>query len=187
MDAIMFALVAVSLANADGRVGSFLSELLTVRSDRRAVVGVAFGAFAANAAVAAAAGVVASRTIGQGLIQLLVAFAMLSAAISLVWRRRAVLAAGTLADAAPVALAVRMLLSQFGDRSHFLIGALAATSGAGQWAAVGGAIGWLLALLPFLAFGSGLAAQRPARIICYTSALTLMLWGLRTAMTAFGL
>ncbi|MBL0917009.1 MAG: hypothetical protein IBJ13_16365, partial [Sphingopyxis sp.] len=83
MDAIMLALVAVALANADGRTGIFLSELLSLRRDRRVVVAIAFGAFLINAAVAAIAGAIANRMIGQGVIALLVAFAMLSAAAAL--------------------------------------------------------------------------------------------------------
>lgn len=187
MDAIMLALVAVTLANADGRTGSFLSDLLMLRRDRRAVVVIAFGAFIANAGVAAIAGAVANRMIGQGVIQLLVAFAMLSAAVALFWRGRIGPSAQALSDSPPTALAVRMLASQLGDRSHFLIGALAATSGAGQWAAAGGFIGWVLALLPFLAFGSAFAQRRPVQIVRYVSAAILTLWGVRTAMTAFGL
>jgi putative Ca2+/H+ antiporter (TMEM165/GDT1 family) len=80
-----------------------------------------------------------------------------------------------------------MLASQFGDRSHFLIGALAATSGAGQWAAAGGLVGWTLAMLPFLAFGPALAERRAARLLRWASALILALWGIRTGMGAFGL
>src|SRR3546814_9893195 len=80
MDAIMLALVAVLLANADGRSGIALSRLVSARRDRRVTVGVAFGAFIANAVVAAIAGAVANRMIGPGVAALLVTLAMLSAA-----------------------------------------------------------------------------------------------------------
>ena len=80
-----------------------------------------------------------------------------------------------------------MLASQFGDRSHFLIGALAATSGAGQWAAAGGLVGWTLAMLPVLAFGPALAERRAARNLRWAAAAILTVWGLRTALGAFGL
>ena len=53
----MLALVAVLLANADGRSGIALSRLVSARSDRRVTVGIAFGAFIVNAVVAAIAGV----------------------------------------------------------------------------------------------------------------------------------
>jgi hypothetical protein len=56
MDAIMLALVAVLLANADGRSGAALSRLLSIRTDRRVTVVIAFGAFIINALVAAVAG-----------------------------------------------------------------------------------------------------------------------------------
>src|SRR3546814_13741459 len=89
--------------------------------------------------------------IGQGVAALLVTLAMLSAALALLWPMKPV-RDDELADGAPMPVfAGRMLANQFGDRSHFLIGALAATSGAGQWAAAGGWVGWTLSMLPFLA------------------------------------
>lgn len=182
----MFALVAVLLANADGRTGIALSRLIGMRSDRRVTVVIAFGAFLANAIVAAVAGAIANRMIGQGVAALLVALAMLTAAGALLWRMKPAPDAGD-ADTAPAVLAGRMLASQFGDRSHFLIGALAATSGAGQWAAAGGFVGWVLAMLPFLAFGPALAGYRAARYLRWLAAAILIVWGLRTGLGAFGL
>ena len=187
MDAIMLALVAVLLANADGRSGIALSRLLGARTDRRLVVAIAFGAFLLNATIAAVAGAIANRMMGQGVAALLVAFAMLSAAAALMWQARPSLANEQTLTASPPMLAGRMLLAQFGDRSHFLIGALAATSGAGQWAAAGALVGWTLAMLPFLAFGPDLAGQRAAHILHWASAAILTVWGLRTAAGAFGL
>lgn len=182
----MLALVAVLLANADGRSGLALAALLAQRTDRRAVVLIAFAGFAANALVAAIAGAVANRIIGQGVVALLVAFALLTAAAALLWRWRPD-RGDTLAALPLPLLAGRMLIEQLGDRSHFLIGALAATSGAGHWAAAGGFVGWTIALLPFLAFGPALAAHPVMRILRWLSAAVLAGWGLRTAMTAFGL
>lgn len=186
MDAIMLALVAVALANADGRTGLALSNLLSVRRDRRVVVIAAFAAFLVNALVAAAIGAAANRMVGQGVVQLLVALALLSAAAALLWRGRAAVA-DTGSGVSIWRLALRFLLNQFGDSSHFLIGALAATSGAGLWAAAGGSIGWVLAMLPFLAFGAALADRRAVRTIRWVGAAILILWGIRTAMGAFGL
>ena len=187
MDAIMLALVAVLLANADGRTGRLLSQVLAARRDRRAVVMIAFAAFIANAAIAAAAGTAANRLIGQGIVALLLAFALLGAAVALVWHGRLGPAAQSLEEAPLPSLAARLFLAQLGDRSHFLIGALAATSGAGLWAAAGGLIGWTLSLVPFLAFGAALADQAAARIARLMSAAILTLWGLNAAMRAFGL
>ena len=182
----MLALVAVLLANADGRSGIFLSRLLSVRADRRVTVVIAFGAFIINAVVAAVAGAIANGLIGQGVAALLVALAMLSAAVALLWRVRLLSDAGA-DDAPPALLAGRMLAAQFGDRSHFLIGALAATSGAGHWAAAGGLVGGTLAMLPFLAFGPALAERRAARFLRWACAVILTLWGIRMALGAFGL
>ena len=183
----MLALVAVLLANADGRTGRLLSQVLAARRDRRAVVMIAFAAFIANATIAAAAGTAANRLIGQGIVALLLAFALLGAAVALVWRGRLGPAVQSLEEAPLPLLAPRLFLAQLGDRSHFLIGALAATSGAGLWAAAGGLVGWILALLPFLAFGPALAAQRPVQVLRYAGAAILVLWGVRAGMAAFGL
>lgn len=183
----MLALVAVLLANADGRSGIILSRLVSTRADRRVTVVIAFSAFILNALVAAVAGAIANRMIGQGVAALLVALAMLSAAAALMWRVRAVPGdTGAEPVSAPI-LAGRLLAAQFGDRSHFLIGALAATSGAGQWAAAGGLVGWTLAMLPFLAFGPALAERRAAQVVRWGSAIILVAWGLRTGLGAFGL
>ncbi|AMU94944.1 MAG: hypothetical protein KAF42_03710 [Sphingopyxis terrae] len=187
MDAIMLALVAVLLANADGRTGRLLSQVMAARGDRRAVVAIAFAAFLANATIAAVAGTAANRVIGQGIVALLLAFALLGAAVALVWRGRLGPAVQSLEEAPLPSLAARLFLAQLGDRSHFLIGALAATSGAGLWAAAGGLIGWTLSLVPFLAFGAALADQAAARIARLMSAAILTLWGLNAAMRAFGL
>lgn len=182
----MLALVAVLLANADGRSGIALSRLVSARSDRRATVGIAFGAFIVNAVVAAIAGAIANRMIGQGVAALLVALAMLSAAVALLWPMKPVFDARA-HEAPTLVFAGRMLANQFGDRSHFLIAALAATSGAGQWAAAGGLVGWTLSMLPFLAFGPALAERRAARGLRWAAAAILVIWGLRTALGAFGL
>jgi putative Ca2+/H+ antiporter (TMEM165/GDT1 family) len=186
MDAIMLALVAVLLANADGRSGMALARLIAARRDRRATTTIFFGAFVVNAVVAAIAGAVANRMIGQGIAALLVTLAMLSAAIALLWPMKRVREESD--DGTPAALlAGRMLANQFGDRSHFLIAALAATSGAGPWAAAGGLVGWTLSMLPFLAFGPALAGRRAARNLRWAAAAILTLWGLRAALGAFGL
>jgi putative Ca2+/H+ antiporter (TMEM165/GDT1 family) len=187
MDAIMLALVAVALANADGRTGGFLSRVLAARSDRRTVFGIAVGSFVVNAVIAAVAGAIANRMIGQGIIALFLAFALLSAAVALAWRGRLTLTDDRVLAAPTPLLALRMLLIQFGDRSHFLIGALAATSGAGHWAAAGGLAGWTIAMLPFLAFGPALADRRGAKIVRWGAALILLIWGLRSGMAAFGM
>lgn len=181
----MIALVAVLVANADGRSGAVLARLLAVRDDRRRVVAMAVGAFAVHAGIAAVFGALANRMIGPGIAALFVAFAMFGGAAALLWPGRRPTAGAD--DAPPALLGGRMFAAQFGDRSHFLIGALAATSGAGIWAAAGGLIGWILALLPCLAFGAALAERREARLLRWAAAAILILWGLRSAMTAFGL
>ncbi|MBA3940286.1 MAG: hypothetical protein C0520_03645 [Sphingopyxis sp.] len=187
MDAIMISLVAVALANADGRAGAFFARLLAARSDAPTVIAAAAGAFLSNAVVAAALGALANRTIGPGIAALLVALALLSAALGLLWPRPRGGDDAIVPGASGAALAARLAIAQFGDRSHFLIGALAATSGAGLWAAAGGTIGWTIALVPFLAFGPALAERRGLQWLRWGAALALAVWGLRVAVGAFGL
>ncbi len=187
MDAIMMSLVAVALANADGRAGLFFARLLAVRSDARVVIGAAIGAFLLNATVAAVLGALANQTIGPGIAALLAALALLSAAVGLLWRWPRGQGDSAEPQGSGAALAARLVIAQFGDRSHFLIGALAATSGAGLWAAAGGAIGWTIALLPFLAFGPALAERRGLGWLRWGAALALAVWGVRVAIGAFGL
>ncbi len=187
MDAIMISLVAVALANADGRAGSLFARLLAARSDGRTVIAAAVGGFVVNAVIAAILGALANKMIGPGIAALLAAMALLSAAVGVLWRWPRVRDGELLADAPGASLALRLVIGQFGDRSHFLIGALAATSGAGLWAAAGGLIGWVIALVPFLAFGPALAERREVRLLRWAAALALAVWGLRVAIGAFGL
>lgn len=186
MDAIMIALVAVLLANTDGRSGSFLSRLIATRDDGRVVVVAAAASFIVNALVAAIGGSLLNRMVGQGVVALFVAFALATAAVALLWRGRLMPDDDAISGKPPARLGLRLLL-QFGDRSHFLIAALAATSGAGLWAAAGGFVGWLLATLPFLAFGPTLAAAGLARYVRLLSAALLAIWAAATALRAFGL
>ena len=183
----MIALVAVALANVDGRAGLFLSRLLTLRDDRRSVVAATFGAFVVHALIAAAAGSAANRMVGQGVVALLVALALLSAAAALLWPGRPDREAERLRAVPGPMLAARLFAAQLGDRSPLLIAALAATSGAGLWAAAGGLVGWVLAMLPFLAFGAELAARRPMRLLRLLAAAILAVWGVRAGLGAFGL
>lgn len=187
MDAIMIALVAVLLANTDGRSGSFLSRLIATRDDGRVVVMAAGASFIVNALVAAMGGSLLNRMVGQGVVALFVAFALATAAVALLWRGRLMPDNDAISGEPPGRLGLRLLVLQFGDRSHFLIAVLAATSGAGLWAAAGGFVGWLLATLPFLAFGPALMATGLVRYVRLLSAALLVIWAAATTLRAFGL
>mgnify|MGYP006200096077 CR=1 FL=1 len=65
--------------------------------------------------IAAIAGAIANRMIGQGVAALLVALAMLSAAAALLWRVK-LLPDPVADDASPPILAGRMLANQFGEQ-----------------------------------------------------------------------
>src|SRR3546814_10176839 len=114
----MVTLVAVLLANSDGRSGCFLARLLGARADRRAVVAVALGSFIVNALVAALLGAIANRMIGQGIVALLVGFALVTAAAALLWRGRLTRAADPAVAAPAPLLSARLLPVQVGARTH---------------------------------------------------------------------
>lgn len=186
----MVSMVAVLLANADGRGGQYLSDLMALRPDKARVMLLYGGAFSLNAIVSAISGTLADQMIGQGVLLLLLAFSLVSASASLIWQRHwgvgGEVSAERLAAMHPIQLGLRMILSQFGDRNQFLIGAFAATTGAGLWAAAGGAAGWALAFVPVMATGGALTRHRAARWLRWAAAGVLMMWGAWALRTAFG-
>jgi Ca2+/H+ antiporter, TMEM165/GDT1 family len=182
MDALMTVLVAVLLANADGRTGA----LLAVRRDRKALVFCFFAAFLALAALSARGAVLASTMLGAGLLNLFAALALGSAAAALLWTGRARLNADHLATLPAPILMMRLLLIQLGDRNQLLIFALGALSGAALWSAVGATAGLLIAMVPVLALGPGVLEQKGARFARWAAAAALILWGVLHLRRAFG-
>lgn len=182
----MTTLVAVLLANSDGRTGAMLAGLLAARDDRRGVLFSFFVAFLLLAAASAAGAMLASRMLGLGVLNLFAAMALGSAAAALLWTRRgAAPVAGLAALPAPLLFA-RLLLIQLGDRNQFLIFALGALSGAALWGVAGGSIGLGLALLPVLALGRGILQSSAARALRWTAAVLLLVWAIFFLRRAFG-
>jgi putative Ca2+/H+ antiporter (TMEM165/GDT1 family) len=186
MDAIMPVLVATLLANADGRYGVVLAELLDRRTDRRAVVIAFFGAFLALGIASVIGAVAANAMLGLGVLNLFAAFALISAAGAVFWSGRRPMDAAALADVPQPALFVRLALLQLGDRNQFLIFALGALSGAAWWGVAGGAAGLLVAMLPILGWGAGVLDRRWAGRLRWIAIAALILWGLSYARAAFG-
>ncbi len=177
----MTVLVAVLLANADGRTGA----LLAARRDRKAISICFFAAFLALAAVSAGGAVLASNMLGLGVLNLFAALALGSAAAALLWTRRAPTDADRLADLPAPLLFIRLLLIQLGDRSQFLIFAMGALSGSALWGVTGGITGLLVAILPVLALGPGVIEQKGARIARWAAAALLILWATLHLRRAF--
>jgi putative Ca2+/H+ antiporter (TMEM165/GDT1 family) len=182
MDAIMTVLAAVLLANTDGRTGA----LLAARDDRRAALLAFSAAFLVLAILSAVGAVVASRTLGLGVLNLFAAMALGSAAAALLWTRRGRDDGAALAGLPVPWLFVRLLLIQLGDRNQFLILALGALSGAALWGVAGGAIGLLLAVLPVVAVGPALRERTPAKVARWMAAALLILWAAHYLRLAFG-
>src|SRR3546814_20464083 len=79
---------------------------------------ISLGSFVANGLVAAALGSIANRMIGQGIVALLVGFALVTAAAALLWRGRLTRAADPAVAAPAPLLSARLLPVQVGARTH---------------------------------------------------------------------
>lgn len=186
MDAIMAVLVATLLANADGRYARLLAALIDARPDRRASVVCFFSAFFVLAVISVIGAVISGRMLGLGVLNLFAAFALVSAAVALLWAKRGALEANGLSALPTPMLFARLLLLQLGDRNQFLIFALGALSGAAWWGIAGGAAGLLVAMLPVLGWGPGLLDSRKAQRLRWAAAALLIIWAAYYARAAFG-
>lgn len=182
----MTTLAAVLLANADGRAGALLAGLLAARDNQRGALSAFFMVFLLLASVSAAGAVIASQTLGLGVLNLFAGFALGSAAAAILWTRRAAVDAAALAALPMPLLLARLLLIQLGDRNQFLIFALGAVSGAALWGVAGGAIGLLVAMLPVLAPGPALRERTTAKVMRWSAAALLILWAMLYLRRAFG-
>jgi Ca2+/H+ antiporter, TMEM165/GDT1 family len=186
MDAIMGALVAVLLANADGRTGRMMAALLGARPDAGRVIALWFAAFVLLAAVSATGAQVAAGSFGVGVHNMVAAIALGSAAAALLVPRRAAIDTGTAAAFPPWRLLLHFVRLQLGDRNQFLIFALGALSGAALWGIVGGAAGLLVAMLPVIGLGPTLLDGKGGARARWIAAAALALWALLCLRRAFG-
>lgn len=182
----MAVLAATLLANADGRYGRLLGQVIDARTDRRVVVILFFAAFAVLALTSAIGAAVASAMLGLGVLNLFAAMALVSAAGALCWQPVRTAEIASLTAAAPPALFVRLLLIQLGDRNQFLIFALGALSGAAYWSIAGSGVGLLVAMLPVLALGPAVMAHKGVRVARWVAAGLLILWAAAYLRRAFG-
>lgn len=182
----MATLAAVLLANADGQTARTISTLLAARRDGGRMLALYFAAFAVLAAVSATGAMLAARSLGVGVLSLMAAMALASAAAALVIPRRSDMEFKAATDGSPTRMFVRFLLYQLGDRNQFLIFGLGALSGAALWGIAGGAAGLLVAMLPVAAFGPALLDGKRARHLRWLAAAVLMIWALVYLRRAFG-
>lgn len=183
----MTALVACLLVASDGRTARVVTGLIADRGGARFVLSAVAAAILGNVAASALGGTFANAALGQGVLVLFQGIALIAAAIGLVWTRRAPARLAAVPGPAWPALAVALGLFFFGDASQFLIFTLAATSGAGHWAALGGLVGIGVGLLPALALGDEVYAMSAMRWVRWIAAALLALAGIRAVLTAFGL
>ncbi len=104
---------------------------------------------------------------------------------AMLWRPRAPFRAPSVrADAG---LAARLLFTRFTDRGAFALFGVAAFSGQGWAAALGGVIGGFLALFPPFLLGARYAALVPLTAISIAGGVLLLLAGTLCALTALDL
>ena len=183
MDAFMAALLAALLAGTDGRAAKLVERLLEAGGAARVWTAFAIATLL-NCALSAVGGVLAGEVIGLGVLTIFLAFAAIGGAIAVLWRHKEPRLPAT---DSMVALTLGIFLIQFGDATQFLIGAVAATSGAGLWAAIGGAIGIGLALVPGLFAGSQVYDRPGMRAMRWIAAALLTITAIRAVVLAFGL
>lgn len=182
----MTTLVAVLLANADGRTARMMAALLDVRSDRVRIFALYFTCFALLSAISAAGAMLASRSLGLGMLNLMAAIALGSAAIAIMMPHRVAWGGTAARDDPPMRMFIRFTAGQIGDRNQCLILGLGALSGAAPWAMAGASAGLLIAFLPVAALGPALVEGRRGRWLRWLAAAVLTLWALLCLGRAFG-
>ncbi len=182
MDALIAAFAAILLAHADGHPGGRANEC----ADGWGQIAVTGAIAAAIAGAAASGGVWANGALGQGLLNLLLALSLASAAVGLGWRtfgRPAPPVTGP--PAGVMRRAVRTAAALLAGPLAGLCFGLAATSGAGEWTAAGALAALMLVALaapPLRRWGSAPLAR-------WTSGAAIVLllgWAGAAVRVAFG-
>ena len=187
MDALLTALLGCLLGEM-GDKRQWLVLALATRYDRnRAVIAGIIVAALANAAISAFAGAWIGPMLGPDARLLFLALATLFLGIGLLWR---VSPPDTL-DSWPtgpfLTTALGLFILGFGDGPQFLILGIATRTGDPWLAAIGGAIGVIVALVPVVLLRAQLMAALPMRAIRWTGGGLLLLIGAGLGLAATGL
>ena len=142
----MIGLLASAIAAFGGRWWLSVAALHQRMPGPGLVAAVAVSTFA-NVALSALAGAwIAGQVAGPGML-LFLALAILAAAAALLWRARAMPDAALARGRGPVSASVLLAGAQFGDSAQFVILAVAAQTGSGTLAALGGIAGLMAAAM----------------------------------------
>lgn len=185
MSAFLFALVAVALTSLGSR-----DQLLIARIS--GTLGASAGLLVTGCVVAVITAVamayggqyIAAMLPAAGK-TMLVAFALMMAAAELAWPNTIGLIREPTRSLGAIALV--LLVRQFGDASRFTIFAFAAATGTPWFAAAGGAFGGVLGVVLAWSMGDALAERVPLRAIRIVLAVLLAVAALVIGLSARGL
>lgn len=188
MDALLSTFLATLLAEIGDKSQLMALALIARWPDRRgAVIAGGTTALIATALIASAGGAIAADLVNFRAVTLLCGLALILAGITMfrppaALREKIYPSLGAFGSAA---FAVGVMA--FGDRSQFLIFALAARADSMALAGTGGALGTLAAMLPVLVAGPALIDRLPVRWIRTGAGALLLLIGIIAALDALRL
>ena len=185
MSAFLFALVAVmvtSLGSRDQLLIANISERLG-RPTPLLIIGCVVAVI--TAVLMTLSGQYIAALLPSAAKTMLVGFALMMAAVELAWpNKRSFIKEPT---RSLVATAIVLFARQVGDGSRFLIFAFAAGSGTPWFAAIGGALGGIGAVILGWSMAGDLAKTLPLRTIRATLAVILFVAAIVTGLSARGL
>lgn len=185
MPGFLFALVAVALTSFGGRDQLLVAHLSAQQGARIGVlVTGCIIAIITAAAMALSGQYIAAMMPSAGKV-MLVAFALLAAAAELAWPVKVKQPSEPTHSLG--ATAIVMLARQIGDGSRFLIFAFAASSGTPWFAAAGGALGGIIAIVAGWAMAGDLQAIFPLKLIRRVLAVIVLVVGIYVALSARGI
>lgn len=153
MDALMAALVAALLAQAGDRQG-WVAARLARQFDRPAIVLImATIAMAIGYGLGGFAGGLMAPILTPNARALLLAVALVSSGASALWPPRPLPQCGGATLGVAATALITLLAASMGDRTQFIVAALAARSDAPLFAAIGGTLGSVAAFGAMMAYG----------------------------------
>jgi len=187
MEQLLSTLILVALTGFADRTALLAAAMATRFGTGPAVLTAAVLAAIGNAALSAAAGAAIGGWISRDALAFFYGFALAVAGLGmLIEGRRVDPLTGWRLGAFATSL-IGIALIQLGDKGQFIIAATAARSHAPVMAAIGGAIGAMLALVPAIMLREQLAARLPLRAIRGAGGVLLIALGLYLMLRARGL
>lgn len=187
MDALLTTFVAAALAEWGDKTQLLVAVLAARYARPGPILAAILVAALANALIAAFGGSLLNGLITLRAISLLVALALVFAGVSGLFRSKVPDMGGNWRTGPFVTAAACFFLLEFGDKTQFITGALAAQFDSIALAALGATIGVTIANLPAALLGDRLTQVVPVRAIRIAVAILFLLVGLIVAVNALRL